>query len=113
MQIKHGGLLCNSDGTVSKPFPDRDYCTKGPNTALAQNTRSDGNVAFCQTVLPGNENMLIPTDVAQGATMTLSVPGTEYWAGTAAAYYVNGPGKKVRPPYPLSSSGMRSWCSNC
>lgn len=39
-------------------------------------------VSFCQTVLPGNEAMLIPTDVSDA--VTLSVPGPSYWAGTSA-----------------------------
>lgn len=39
-------------------------------------------VAFCQTVLPGNEAMLIPTLVQELAT--LAVPGPSYWCETAA-----------------------------
>lgn len=34
--------------------------------------------------------MLIPTSVSGSAT--LAVPGTDYWAGTAAHYYINPPG---------------------
>lgn len=41
-------------------------------------------VAFCQTVLPGNEAMLIPTSVE--GTSTLAVPGTSYWCSTAAQF---------------------------
>lgn len=26
----YGGLYCGTDGTMSKPFPDRDYCTSLP-----------------------------------------------------------------------------------
>lgn len=47
-------------------------------------------MSFCQTVLPGNEAMLIPTAVTSYAT--LAVPDTSYWAGTAAHYYINPPG---------------------
>jgi hypothetical protein len=47
-------------------------------------------VSFCQTVLPGNEAMIIPTDVTDSAT--LAVPGPDYWQGTSAHYYVNAPG---------------------
>ncbi len=50
-------------------------------------------VAFCQTVLPGNEAMLIPTLVEE--LSTLAVPGTSYWCATAAQYYVNAPGVSV------------------
>jgi hypothetical protein len=39
-------------------------------------------VSICQTVLPGNEAMLIPTLVESVAT--LAVPDTSYWCGTAA-----------------------------
>ena len=41
-------------------------------------------VAFCQTVLPGNEAMLIPTPVMEYEV--LAVPGTHYWCETAAQY---------------------------
>lgn len=47
-------------------------------------------MSFCQTVLPGNEAMLIPTSVTDYAT--LAVPDTNYWCGTAAHYYINPPG---------------------
>lgn len=50
-------------------------------------------MAFCQTVLPGNEAMLIPT-LVEGVT-TLAVPGTSYWCETAAQYYINAPGVSV------------------
>ncbi|KAK9455477.1 hypothetical protein V1511DRAFT_497847 [Dipodascopsis uninucleata] len=88
-QSQYGGLYCNDDGTVSKGFSDKAYCQDGTGTVSAQS--SAGNVAFCQTVLPGNEAMLIPTEVGSGST-TLAVPGPSYWAGTAAHYYVNPPG---------------------
>lgn len=39
-------------------------------------------VAFCQTVLPGQENMIIPTAVT--GTSVLAVPGPTYWDSTAA-----------------------------
>ena len=39
-------------------------------------------ISFCQTVLPGNEAMIIPTDV--DSEMTIAVPGVKYWAKTAA-----------------------------
>ena len=50
-------------------------------------------VAFCQTVLPGNEAMLIPTQ-CEGET-ELAIPDPSYWAGTAAHYYINPPGVSV------------------
>ncbi|KAH8894064.1 hypothetical protein GQ53DRAFT_683534 [Thozetella sp. PMI_491] len=84
----NGGLYC-SGGVAEKPFPSSPYCVDGTGAVTAVNTCGKV-VSFCQTVLPGNEAMLIPTDVTSSAT--LAVPGPDYWAGTAAHYYVNAPG---------------------
>lgn len=80
-----GGLFCDLSGTISKPFPNKPYCVTGTNTIGAQNMLSD-TVAFCQTVLPGNEAMLIPTSVGAGEWNQLAVPGMSYWCSTAAQY---------------------------
>ncbi|KAL8914766.1 MAG: hypothetical protein Q9171_000602 [Xanthocarpia ochracea] len=88
-QSMHGGLFCDKNGKIKKPFPDRPYCVDGTGNVGCRN-KAPGNVAICQTVLPGNEAMLIPTDVQDSAT--LAIPGPEYWAGTAAHFYVNPPG---------------------
>ncbi|KAL8999409.1 MAG: hypothetical protein Q9169_001723 [Polycauliona sp. 2 TL-2023] len=77
------------NGNIKKPFPDKPYCVKGTGNVGCRN-KAPGNIAICQTVLPGNEAMLIPTDVQDEAT--LAIPGPEYWAGTAAHFYVNPPG---------------------
>ena len=66
---------------MTKPFPDKPYCVNGTKAVGCKN-EARGNVAFCQTVLPGNEAMLIPTDVESFAE--LAVPDPSYWAGTAA-----------------------------
>lgn len=87
----NGGIYCNDDGTISKPFSDRDYCMDGAGTLKAKNT-ADKEVAFCQTVLPGNEDMLIPTKVDADDDNDLAVPDSSYYAGTAAHYYINSPG---------------------
>lgn len=87
-ESERGGLYCNDDGTVSKPYSDKDYCVDGTGTVKVDNKASK-NVAFCQTVLPGNEAMLIPTNVDGGDSQTLAVPDTSYWASTAAHYYIN------------------------
>lgn len=84
----HGGLYCNDDGELSKPFSDRDYCVDGTGT-VEVNNKADLNVAFCQTVLPGNEAMLIPTNVDGGKTEVLAVPDENYYASSAAHYYIN------------------------
>ena len=46
--------------------------------------KANGVVAFCQTVLPGNEAMLIPTRIDDWAQ--LAVPDPNYWCKTAAQY---------------------------
>ncbi|KAK2768235.1 hypothetical protein FQN54_000087 [Arachnomyces sp. PD_36] len=85
----NGGLYCDESGQVSKPFPDQPYCADGVGSIGAKNSAS-GHVAFCQTVLPGNEAMLIPTSVDSWAQ--LAVPDPSYWCETAAHYYINPPG---------------------
>lgn len=90
---------------MNKPFPNKDYCVDGTGSVSAVNN-AGSTVAFCQTVLPGNEAMLIPTAV--DSTAVLAVPGTSYWCETAAqyvsvntilsqaltkcSYYINAPG---------------------
>lgn len=85
----YGGLYCDEDGAINKPFPSEEYCVEGMGNVKAVNNCGK-TVSFCQTVLPGNENMLIPTAV--DSTATLAVPGTSYWDATAAHYYINEPG---------------------
>lgn len=102
-QSMHGGLYCNDDGTVSKPFEDKDYCVDGAGTVSVDN-KAGKNVAFCQTVLPGNEAMLIPTNIDGGDSQTLAVPDSSYWASTSAHYYVN--------PLGVSTSDGCVWGSN-
>lgn len=88
---QNGGLHCNQDGTVSKPFSNKPYCMDGKGTVQAKNN-AGSSVAFCQTVLPGNEAMLIPTSVDDGSEEQLAVPGTDYFAQTASHFYINPPG---------------------
>ncbi|GMF00709.1 unnamed protein product [Ambrosiozyma monospora] len=89
-----GGVYCNGGELELKVKDHKGYCYDGTGTAKVNN-KASSNVAFCQTVLPGNEAMLIPTDVDGGSTETLAVPGTDYWAKTAAHYYINPPGVSV------------------
>lgn len=84
-----GGLYCDEHGTINKPFPDEPYCVEGVGSVNAVNNCGH-EVAFCQTVLPGNEAMLIPTSVSGSAV--LSVPGPSYWDSTASHFYINPPG---------------------
>lgn len=78
--LQNGGLFCE-DGVAKKPFADKPYCVDGTGTVTAVN-KCGPIVSFCQTVLPGNEAMLIPTDVVTSAV--LAVPDITYWQSTAA-----------------------------
>ncbi|KAG9253404.1 uncharacterized protein F5Z01DRAFT_167443 [Emericellopsis atlantica] len=85
----NGGLYCDKNGELEKPFDDKPYCVKGTGTVKAVN-KAGGDVSFCQTVYPGNEAMIIPTLVKD--SVTIAVPDTSYWCETSAHYYVNPPG---------------------
>ncbi|KAK3954512.1 hypothetical protein QBC32DRAFT_85371 [Pseudoneurospora amorphoporcata] len=87
-QSMNGGLYCNK-GTPEKAFDDKPYCVDGTGTVQVVN-KAGKIVSFCQTVLPGNEAMIIPTDI-QGQSK-IAVPGPSYWDSTAAHYYINAPG---------------------
>jgi hypothetical protein len=76
-------LYCDSNGEIKKPFSNQPYCVSGTGTVGVVNS-CGGKVSFCQTVLPGNEAMLIPTEV--DSSSQLAVPGTDYWCETAAQY---------------------------
>ncbi|KKF93512.1 Protein adg3 [Ceratocystis platani] len=90
-QSMNGGLLCGDDGVASKPFPKKPYCVDGTDTVYIVN-KCGSPASFCQTVLPGNEAMLIPTIASAGGKAKLAVPDASYWASTAAHYYINPPG---------------------
>ncbi|KAI0882746.1 uncharacterized protein GGS22DRAFT_40014 [Annulohypoxylon maeteangense] len=85
----YGGIYCNDDGEIEVPFKDKDWCVDGTGAVTAVN-KAGKVVSFCQTCLPGYEDMIIPNDVT--GTITLAVPGTSYWDETAAHYYINAPG---------------------
>ncbi|RYP75711.1 hypothetical protein DL771_002198 [Monosporascus sp. 5C6A] len=84
-----GGLYCGDGGELEFPFKDEPCCVDGTGAVDVVNKCGDV-VSFCQTVLPGYEDMIIPTDVYD--TATIAVPDNKYWAGTAAHYYINAPG---------------------
>lgn len=86
----NGGLFCDPQGIMQSRRPG-PLCVDTHKTLYADN-KSKKRVAFCQTVLPGNEAMLIPTTVGPCLQQVLSLPDTTYWAKTAAHYYVNHPG---------------------
>lgn len=87
----NGGLFCDQNGNIQKPFPDKPYCVPGTGASTVRNL-AGGVVSFCQTVLPGNEAMLIPNEIAPASSAMLAVPDISYWLSTAAHYYINTPG---------------------
>jgi hypothetical protein len=90
----NGGLFCNPGGQLTKPFPDQAYCIPGTGSISAKNNMGS-IVSFCQTVLPGNEAMLIPTVVNSGTSVVVAVPDPSYYASSAAHYYINPAGVGV------------------
>ncbi|KAI1807640.1 beta-glucosidase-domain-containing protein [Daldinia bambusicola] len=85
----YGGVYCNDDGEIEVPFKNKAWCVDGTGTVEAVN-KAGKVVSFCQTCLPGYEDMIIPTDVYD--TATIAVPDMSYWDSTAAHYYINAPG---------------------
>ncbi|RKP10723.1 hypothetical protein THASP1DRAFT_4123, partial [Thamnocephalis sphaerospora] len=83
-----GGVICEADGSLRKPFPDQPFCQQGLGNARINNLLSQ-SISACQTVYPGNEEMLIPTVVQSGGSSPLNVLPTSYWQSTSAQYYVN------------------------
>lgn len=84
-----GGLFCGLDGKITKPFTDKPLCVSGVGSVKAVN-KVGKVISFCQTVLPGNEDMIIPNDIV--SELTLAVPDPSYWDSTASHFYINPPG---------------------
>ncbi|PVV02660.1 hypothetical protein BB560_002883, partial [Smittium megazygosporum] len=84
----NGGLFCDSNGVLQKPFKDKPYCVPGMMNAQIRNTLGS-SVSACQTVYPGNEAMIIPTVAGPGSTAPLNVVPNTYWLGTSSQFYVN------------------------
>ncbi|KAI1470241.1 uncharacterized protein F4812DRAFT_258108 [Daldinia caldariorum] len=85
----YGGVYCNDDGEIEVPFKNKAWCVDGTGAVEVVN-KAGKVVSFCQTCLPGYEDMIIPTDVYD--TATIAVPDMSYWDSTAAHYYINAPG---------------------
>ncbi|KAI0221580.1 hypothetical protein L0F63_001154, partial [Massospora cicadina] len=85
-----GGLFCNQDAKLVKPFPNRPLCKPGVGTVYIDN-RLGEDVAVCQTVYPGNEAMLIPTVAPPNELQIINTPPVTYWRKTSAHYYINPP----------------------
>lgn len=109
---QNGGLFCDSNGNLQKGFSDKDYCVDGKGTVSIKNEAS-GEVAVCQTVLPGNEDMLIPNSIDSGSEKVIAVPGPDYFAGTAAHYYINPPGVSTADAcqWGKNSKPVGNWCA--
>ena len=110
-----GGLLCKN-GYLYRTNTNSDYlCEWGVNTAVVVSELSEG-VAICRTDYPGTENMDIPTYVAAGASMPLTVVNQDtyyQWRGmkTSAQYYVNNAGVSVQDGciWGTQGSGVGNW----
>lgn len=79
--MQYGGVYCDDDGEIQVPFQGKSWCVEGTGAVEAVN-KAGKVVSFCQTCLPGYEDMIIPTDVYDSAT--LAVPDESYWDATAA-----------------------------
>ncbi|KJZ79869.1 hypothetical protein HIM_00583 [Hirsutella minnesotensis 3608] len=90
----NGGLFCDRDGKVHKPFPNKPNCVHGTGAVKVVN-QCQKPMSWCQTVLPGNELMAIPTLAEVATEVTIAVPGIHYWQKTSAHFYVNPPGTGV------------------
>ena len=75
--MQHGGLYCDGQGLVNKPFPNKPYCYDDVGNVAAVNLHDGGVTSFCQTILPGDEAMYILTAVKD--RFILAVPNVSYW----------------------------------
>ncbi|KAJ9077148.1 hypothetical protein DSO57_1019460 [Entomophthora muscae] len=85
----NGGIKCGANREIIKPFPNKPFCEQGLENI---NIRSelDQSVSFCQTVYPGNEDMLIATVANPHCKdQIITSPPASYWMGTSAQFYVN------------------------
>lgn len=78
-------MYCDENGDMQLGFPENEHCIPGEGTVAVKNS-AGGVSSWCQTVLPGYEDMLIPTPVTPGSQEDIAVPGTSYYAGSAAQY---------------------------
>ncbi|PVU98311.1 hypothetical protein BB559_001683 [Furculomyces boomerangus] len=84
----NGGLYCDNNGVLQKPYPNKPYCVKGMSNAVIRNTLGQ-SVSACQTVYPGNEAMIIPSVAQPGGSVELNIVPSTYWLGTSSQFYVN------------------------
>src|SRR5690625_5272682 len=75
MTKQDGGLYCDKSGKLSKPFPDKPYCVRGVESVKVIN-KCKSSLSWCQTMLPGDESMIIPTLVDSEAL--IAVPDEKY-----------------------------------
>ncbi|KAJ1944430.1 hypothetical protein EC988_005992 [Linderina pennispora] len=84
----NGGLYCDANGVLSKPFADRAYCVPSMMNAYIENSLSN-SVSACQTVYPGNEAMIIPSVAQANSNVSLNIVPNTYWLGVSSQFYVN------------------------
>ncbi|PVU87256.1 hypothetical protein BB561_006413 [Smittium simulii] len=83
-----GGLFCDANGVLQKPFEDKPYCAPSMDNVKIRNNLQK-SVSACQTVYPGNESMLIPTVAQAQSTSPLNIVPNTYWLGTSSHFYIN------------------------
>lgn len=91
-----GGLTCTNGYLYLSDSTKPNLCEWGQLSGFVQSGLSEG-VAICQTDYPGSENMVIPTWVAPGSTVPISVANEDtyyQWEGkkTSSQFYVNNQG---------------------
>ncbi|KAJ1938479.1 hypothetical protein FBU59_004423, partial [Linderina macrospora] len=84
----NGGMYCDQNGALSKPFTDRAYCLPSMMNAYIENKLSQ-SVSACQTVYPGNEAMIIPSVAKASSKVDLNIVPKTYWLGVSSQFYVN------------------------
>ncbi|OMH82352.1 hypothetical protein AX774_g4158 [Zancudomyces culisetae] len=84
----HGGLYCDKDGQLKKPYSNKPFCVLGMGNVVIYNSLKK-SVSACQTTYPGNEAMIIPTVAKPGQSIGLNIVPNTYWLGTSSQFYVN------------------------
>ncbi|KAH7035212.1 uncharacterized protein B0I36DRAFT_347026 [Microdochium trichocladiopsis] len=112
-----GGLYCNADGYLELSRPQvKTLCMPGVGGVTVVN-KLKKNVALCRTDYPGTENMVCPTDVQPGATVTLAnVDTSDYyiWQNkkTTLQYYANKQGIPVEDACVWDCAQDHDGCGN-
>lgn len=110
-----GGLYCKGGYLYRSNTAADSLCESDVGTGFAKSSL-DKDVALCRTDYPGSENMVIPTLLKAGGSVSLSVVDEDsyyIWKGlkTSTQYYVNNAGVSVEDGcvWGSSGSGVGNW----